>query len=217
MRVSIFARSFLTVALAAFAATAESLPVPHLVAPICAGQETVLVQMATENAALALHRNNSTSSIGYVGVAAEDASIDFVGVNSTPVINAETETMYVMARTSVSSSADPVYHLHAIDLRTLTDRVAPVTVSDKPGGPAGIDFSSTNQRQRSALLLSGNKVYAAFTSFCDGYKARDWVRGWNASTLAELPNAFVANRISTVSDPPLSGIWMSGSGHEPAG
>ncbi len=138
-----------------------------------------------------------------------------VGVNSTPVIDPTTSTMYVITYTLESSAQ--TFRLHALDLSTLTDKVPSVIVSASgtllKGGT--YNFDPTSSRQRSALLLSKGNIYAGFASFCD-YNAntsRGWVLGWNAGTLAPLAANHLNNTLAASPDNFfLTSIWMSGYG-----
>jgi hypothetical protein len=138
-----------------------------------------------------------------------------VGVDSTPVIDLDTNILYVMTYTQASSG--PTYTLHALNLGNLTDTLTPAVVSASRPLTDGttFKFNATYQRQRPALLLANGNIYAGFGSFCD-YSAnlsRGWLLGWNASTLAPLS----ANHLNdTQATSPnsffLSSIWMSGYG-----
>jgi hypothetical protein len=145
-----------------------------------------------------------------------------VGINSTPVIDPATSTMYVMTYTL--EGGNQTFRIHALDLSTLTDKVPSVVVSASgtllKGGT--YNFDPTSSRQRSALLLSHGTVYAGFASFCD-YNAntsRGWVLGWQANTLTPLPANHLNNTLATSPDNFfLTSIWMSGYGlaADPAG
>src|SRR5580658_10106847 len=76
-----------------------------------------------------------------------------VGINSTPVIDPTSNTLYVMVYTQQSGS--PTYYLHALDLGSLTDKVSPqlVTGSRMLTDGTMFNFNATYQRQRPALLL----------------------------------------------------------------
>jgi hypothetical protein len=138
-----------------------------------------------------------------------------VGVDSTPVIDVATNTLYVMAYTQ--DSTGPAYRIHALDLGSLTDKMTPTVVAASHTLTNGttFKFNAKYQRQRPGLLMANGNIYAGFGSFCD-YSAnlsRGWVLGWNASTLAPL----TANQLNdTQATSPntffLSSIWMSGYG-----
>jgi len=138
-----------------------------------------------------------------------------VGINSTPVIDPTSNTLYAMVYTQQSSG--PAYFLHALDLGSLTDKVAPqlVTGSHTLTNGSTFNFNATYQRQRPALLLANGNVYAAFGSFCDrgANLSRGWVLGWQTGTLAALPGNEVTDTQATdTGDYFLSSIWMSGYG-----
>src|SRR5579864_149299 len=85
-----------------------------------------------------------------------------VGINSTPVIDPTSNTLYVMVYTQQSTG--PAYFLHALDLGSLTDKVAPrlVTASQTLNDDSTFNFNAKYQRQRPALLLANSNVYAGF-------------------------------------------------------
>lgn len=138
-----------------------------------------------------------------------------VGINSTPVIDIGSNTLYLIAYTK--DGTGPAYRLHALDLGNLTDKITPVIVS---GSHTLIDgttftFNATYQRQRPGLLMANGNIYAGFGSFCDfsANLSRGWLLGWNAATLAPLS----ANRVNDLQATSpnsffLSSIWMSGYG-----
>ena len=90
-----------------------------------------------------------------------------VGINSTPVIDPNSNIMYVMVYTQ--QSGGPAYYLHALDLGSLTDKVLPQLVTGSRMLTDGtiFNFNATYQRQRPALLLANGNIYAGFGSFCD--------------------------------------------------
>jgi outer membrane protein assembly factor BamB len=138
-----------------------------------------------------------------------------LGIHSTPTIDLAGSTMYVLTYTSGTSG--PAYTIHALDLGSLTDKVAPVPVTASHTLTDGttLAFNPLYQRQRPALLLANGNVYAAFGSFCDtqGNVSRGWILGWNAATLAAMPtNALVDTQATAPGSFFLSSIWMSGYG-----
>jgi hypothetical protein len=139
-----------------------------------------------------------------------------VGVNSTPVIDSASNTLYVMVYTQ-DNTGTVNYRLHALDLGSLTDKVPPqlVTASHTLSDGTTFTFNATYQRQRPGLLLANGSIYAGFGSFCDfaANLSRGWLLGWTANTLAPFP----ANQLFDIqaTDPDsffLSSIWMSGYG-----
>jgi hypothetical protein len=139
-----------------------------------------------------------------------------VGINSTPVIDPSSKTLYVIIYTQ-DPTLGPTYRVHALDLGSLTDKVTPqlVSASHTLSDGSTFNFNATYQRQRPGLLLANGNVYAGFGSFCDfnANLSRGWLLGWNTGTLTPL----AANRVNDIqpSSPNnffLSSIWMSGYG-----
>jgi hypothetical protein len=138
-----------------------------------------------------------------------------VGITSTPVIDTVSGIMYVMAYTQESQGT--AYHLHALDLGSLSDKVTTQLVVGSHALTDGttFNFNASVQRQRPALLLANGTVYAGFGSFCDnaGNLSRGWLLGWTAGTLAPLPANQLLDTQATDRDTFfLSSIWMSGYG-----
>ncbi|MGF6840506.1 hypothetical protein QF001_004373 [Paraburkholderia youngii] len=139
-----------------------------------------------------------------------------VGINSTPVIDLGTQTLYVVSYKLVSDTL--TFWLHALDITTLADKAgSPTSVSASHTLTDGTThhFAAQFSRQRAGLLLANGNVYAAFGSFCDirADESRGWVLGWKASTLSPLPANQLMDKLSTSPNTFfLSSIWMSGYG-----
>jgi len=137
-----------------------------------------------------------------------------VGITSTPVIDLENGAIYLIAYINGTS---PSYQIHALNLTTLADSVAPVTVAATQTLTDGTKFAfnATYQRQRPGLLEMNGVIYAGFGSFCDfqASHSRGWVLGWNAATLAPLVHAELNDSQATApTNFFLSSVWMSGYG-----
>jgi hypothetical protein len=138
-----------------------------------------------------------------------------VGINSTPVIDLSSNTLYVMIYTQDPSG--PAYRLHALDLGSLADKVTPevVTASHTLNNGTTFTFNAKYQRQRPALLLANGSIYAGFGSFCDfgANLSRGWLLGWTAGSLTPFPSNEILDQQATDRDSFfLSSIWMSGYG-----
>lgn len=138
-----------------------------------------------------------------------------VGINSTPVIDQATKTMYVIGYSLENNH--PVYRIHALALDTLTGRVPPVLVqaTAKLSNGQSYSFPASANRLRAGLLEANGNIYAAFASFCDfaANVSRGWILGWQAGTLTPLPgNELVNKRATSPNTYFLSEIWMSGAG-----
>jgi hypothetical protein len=137
-----------------------------------------------------------------------------VGITSTPVIDIARHRIIVIAYVN---GMPPQYQLHAMDLVTLADDVVPVTVVAAHTLTDGTTFTfdATYQRQRPALLLHDDAIYAGFGSFCDfeANHSRGWVLGWHAGNLKPLANSQLNDtQASSPTDFFLSSVWMSGFG-----
>ena len=136
-----------------------------------------------------------------------------VGVNSTPVIDSASGTLYVIVYTRTASG--PAYYLHALDLGSLTDKVTPrkIAASHTLTDGSKYTFAASVQRQRPGLLLANGNIYAGFGSFCDSAfsASRGWVLGWQAGTLKPLAsNQLLDTQATAPREFFLSSIWMSG-------
>jgi hypothetical protein len=138
-----------------------------------------------------------------------------VGINSTPVIDLTSNTLYVMVYTQ--DATGPTYRMHALDLGSLTDKVTPVVVvaSHTLLDGTTFNFNATYQRQRPGLLLANGNIYAGFGSFCDFSPnlSRGWLLGWSTGTLTPLgANQVLDIQATSPNTYFLSSIWMSGYG-----
>jgi hypothetical protein len=139
-----------------------------------------------------------------------------VGINSTPVIDVSTQTIYVMTYTVESGS--PVYRIHALDLETLADKVGSgvvVSASGRLSNGSTYTFNPAVSRQRSALLEANGNIYAGFASFCDvaNNLSRGWMLGWQAGNLTRLAANELTNQLATSTNTFfLTSVWMSGAG-----
>jgi hypothetical protein len=139
-----------------------------------------------------------------------------VGINSTPVIDLSTNTLYVMIYTNDNGNT-PTYRLHALDLGSLADKVTAqvVSASHTLTDATTFNFNATYQRQRPGLLLANGSVYAGFGSFCDfaANVSRGWLLGWAVNTLTPLAaNQMFDTQATSTNSFFLSSIWMSGYG-----
>jgi len=137
----------------------------------------------------------------------------YVGINSTPVIDLSSNTLYVMAYNQ--DATGPTYRIHALDLGSLADKMPPRVVSASHSLLDGttFNFNATYQRQRPGLVLASGSVYAGFGSFCDGAAdvSRGWILGWSAGSLTPLADNQVLDiQSSSPNNYFLSSIWMAG-------
>jgi hypothetical protein len=163
-----------------------------------------------------------------------------IGILSTPVIDAGTDTMYVVTLTSESGSW--VYRLHAVNILTGAEIMPSSVVQGSVPGtgdnsqnvacpPNGtvepcVPFVAKEQQQRTALLESNGDVYFGFGTLSpreDTASYHGWLFGYSTGTL-QLTSIFNSspNTGTARSQPPCTGasnpcghaggIWMAGRG-----
>jgi len=116
-----------------------------------------------------------------------------------------------------NDTSGPAYRIHALDLGSLTDKVAAqvVVASHSLLDGSTFNFNATYQRQRPGLLLANGNVYAGFGSFCDfaANLSRGWLLGWSVNSLTPLPaNQIFDTQVTAPDSFFLTAIWMSGYG-----
>ncbi len=127
-----------------------------------------------------------------------------MGIESTPVINSSTNTIYFV--TNTLENGNIVFRLHAADITTGAEKFGgPVVISGTYTFNGNtITFNPAVQNQRVSLTLANGQVIVIFTSHEDSGVYYGWVMSYNASTLA----------LSAVFNPAPSnyaaGIWQSG-------
>ncbi|HET9410079.1 MAG TPA: Ig-like domain-containing protein [Candidatus Sulfotelmatobacter sp.] len=129
------------------------------------------------------------------------------GIVSTPVIDPNTGTMYVVAKTNENGT---VFHrLHALDVATGADKfAAPLPISGQVKTHLGTvaTFNSLHAMNRPALLLNNGILYVAFGSNGCNDSAYGWVFAYNATSLAPM------GVFNTAPEKGLGSIWQTGSG-----
>jgi len=146
--------------------------------------------------------NFTNSSSGIATVQPRSLQCPFinpeVGITSTPVIDPETRTLYVLARTQ--SHGHFFQHLHSLDITTGAER---------PNSPVEIraaGFDPLLENPRAALLLASGSVYLTWASSCDVGAYHGWIIAYDARTLQQQA-AF-----NTSPNSSQSGIWASDTG-----
>lgn len=130
-----------------------------------------------------------------------------VGILSTPVIDTSRRAMYVVTTSKPGGDDSIMHQLFMLDLATGTDLKPPRTIAGNAGRAV---FVSHKQDQRSALLLSESKVYAAFASYGDAGPYNGWIFSFSADTLA--PDGTFCSTPQPAGDNGEGGIWMAGQG-----
>jgi hypothetical protein len=143
-----------------------------------------------------------------------------IGVTGTPVVDpAGTGTMYLLAKGYVNNvSGTAGYWLYSINVATGLDRYPPRQVGGTANNPANVaqraTWSARDQIQRPGLVLSGGRVYAAFSGHCGSGNYRGWVVGFNptGATASAAPTLSAMWSATTNTFLNGAGIWMSGAG-----
>jgi hypothetical protein len=134
-----------------------------------------------------------------------------IGITGTPVIDASSNTLYVVAFTKENGSY--FQRLHALDITSGAEKfggpvVIQASVSGTGAGSSGgtVSFTPLLHNQRCALLMANNVIYVAWASFGDLGNYHGWVIGYGKSSLAQ---------VSVFNDTPngsQGGIWHSAGG-----
>jgi chitodextrinase len=131
-----------------------------------------------------------------------------VSITSTPVIDAASGTLYVVAET-VQSGSPALFWLHALDITTGADKVPPVSLQASAGSGAGFHVDAPTSEQRPGLFLVNGVVYVGLGSSGDSFPWVGWLLGYNATTLAQV-SVFCTSGAGAQG----AGVW--GSGEAPA-
>jgi hypothetical protein len=166
----------------------QPLVVSHV--KIAGGWHDVVYVTTVNNSVYAFDANDAsaTAPLWHVnfGIPAGVHDADFtctdingnMGIVGTPVINAETTALYVVALTKAGGQF--LQRLHALDL---------ATGADLPNSPATIaapDFDPLWQNQRPGLFLSGGNVFIGYASHCDNGPYHGFLLGYDAASLQQV-------------------------------
>src|SRR5271165_576719 len=151
-----------------------------------------------------------------------------IGVTSTPVVDRGTGpygTIYVLAMTRAPNALTYFYRLHALDLSTGKDVLAPVSIQASYPDPGGhgpnydpatgrINLNPASSQQRAALVLANGLIYTAWASFCDFGPSSGWIIAYDEKTLKQtyVLNLDPDETPATIPPSSAAGIWQSGAG-----
>ncbi|RZL94508.1 MAG: hypothetical protein EOP82_04885 [Variovorax sp.] len=153
-----------------------------------------------------------------------------IGINSTPVIDRNRTTLYLVYGISnglfpINGVGDGGYqvelHLAALDLRTGTVLRDVLISGSVPSAvsPGHVDFVARRQIQRAGLLLIDNPlqsgeqtIYVAFASRWreETHNWHGWVFGYDAASFA--PRGVFCSTPDRRADSEGGGIWQGGAG-----
>ncbi|HEY3412369.1 MAG TPA: PA14 domain-containing protein [Armatimonadota bacterium] len=149
-----------------------------------------------------------------------------IGICGTPVIDAGTNTMYLVAKTKETSGATPAYvqRLHALDVASGAEKFGgPLTISGSVSGTGyngaygviedvshGVAFDPRNENQRSALLLVNGIVYVAWAAHED----HDAYHGWVMAFTVNQPTQTLTRYAVFCATPNggRAGVWQGAGG-----
>lgn len=151
---------------------------------------------------------NGVTTINCASAGLECGVFPTVGITATPVIDPNSGTIYVVARTAetVSGKTSYVARLHALDITTGDEKFGgPVTMTGSvPGTGTGskngvVPFDTQHDNNRPGLVLANGIVYIAWAGSAHG-----WLMAYNATTLKQVAI------FNTTPNGTLGGIWASG-------
>ena len=157
---------------------------------------------------------------GSTTVPADDAQCPFIapeiGITSTPVIDPDSGTLYVLVRTKgkrLLLDYDYSQSLHALAVATGQEKPgspveihASVSGSGKGSGGGNSAFNPLRDNPRAALLLNQGTVYLSWASACDVGPYHGWVMAYDAQSMKQKA---VFNASPDADD---SGIWAGDTG-----
>jgi len=128
-----------------------------------------------------------------------------VGIESTPVIDRLTNTLYLVQRTKENGKS--VFRLRAVDITTGNDKVVAggVTISASYSiGGNTLTFDPGIQMQRPGLTIARGQVIIGFGSHEDFHNFHGWIMAYDMSTLQQTGRLVVS--------PSSHGgaVWMAG-------
>ena len=144
------------------------------------------------NAAPLWHVSFINPAAGVTAVPADNLAcriiVPEIGITGTPVIDADSGTLYVVAMTLEDFGQSYVQRLHALDVATGAERPgSPVAIeASAPGtgdGNSTVRFKPRLYKERPGLLLLNGVVYTSWSSHCDSGNYHGWVIGYDAKTL----------------------------------
>ena len=139
-----------------------------------------------------------------------------IGITGTPVIDVNSNTMYVVAKTKVVDlqlqTTNFYQTMHALDIRSGAERSIPRQISATyPGSGNGsvgglLTFDPLIAAQRGSLLLANGQIYVSWASHCDLGNYHGWLMSFNEGNMSptgvfvDTPNGYDG------------GFWGGGAG-----
>lgn len=141
------------------------------------------------------------------------------GILSTPAIDLETNTIYVVCWVSADGTvANAQYQVHALDIVTGQTRQPPLTIAADAAaqGHDNVVFSAARNKQRAALLLTtttdtrGLEHKTLFAAFAVLHEDEPSAHGWVIAV--DIDPFRVAAAWCTTPNGAAGGIWQGGGG-----
>ncbi len=134
-----------------------------------------------------------------------------IGVTGTPVIDPNTQTLFLVAKTKENGTF--VQRLHALNITTGQEQPgSPVVIQAQVKGTGDgsvngiISFDPLKEGQRAGLLLVNGTILISWASHCDIGPYHGWIIEYNETTLKRT------GVLNTTPNGGLGGIWQSGDG-----
>ncbi|GFP60137.1 WSC domain-containing protein ARB_07867 [Trichoderma asperellum] len=144
-----------------------------------------------------------------------------IGITATGVIDPDTDTIYYTSKTYANQAVlntpqgRPAgrYFIHALDANDLSERPNfPVPLEGIIARNSDVRmFNGGIHHQRTALLHTGQFIYAGFASHCVQYNFTGWIIGWD-KTSGKLVEYYAMEGKGVPNDIRGAGVWMSGGG-----
>jgi outer membrane protein assembly factor BamB len=138
-----------------------------------------------------------------------------IGITATPVIDRTAGPNGAIYLIAMSKNAAGTYYqrLHALDAASGAELFggpreiqASVAGSGDNAQNGRVIFDPKMYKERAALLLNGDVIYASWASHCDFRPYTGWVMAFNSTTLEQT------NVLDVTPNGKQGGIWMSGGG-----
>lgn len=191
---------------------------------VCTARNTVYCFDTRKPGSPVVWTRSIGKSVPHTAVGCDDLKPE-IGIISTPVIDRETKTLYVVAKsrtvTPNGTTLKQAVKLHALVLDTGKDRPgSPVALQGSVPGTAPdaisgrVHFDPTKQMNRPGLLLDRGRIYVASGGHCDFGPFHGWMFAFDAKSLQQLgiycttPDGDAGAGIPSGA----GGIWMCGQG-----
>ena len=137
-----------------------------------------------------------------------------IGITSTPVLDPDTSTLYVVAK--LLENGAQTNRIFALDARTGAQRPGwgVALAASVPAVDSGaVILNNEIQFCRCGLALRNGRVYLALSSHCDNRisEYHGWVLAYNTANPTEPPLAWCATPLAKAQGDAAGGIWMSGA------